>query len=185
MSVTCYGYGVSWSDAKDWLWNNHGITYGQAYAQDNLHPSELGYKIIASKMLRLICGDPKSNDVAMLEPYEGTTFNATIISQREGNILHFNARISNFSAQNGVYTQMFALNSDLIHFTPLRECIMPVYKLNSDSDSAYVTGLLGYTCSNSEGTQIRMVNTSGADYSGAVCVKGDIVIGGISKTYTH
>ena len=177
MSVGALQTGVAWSDASDWLWNNQGIAYTQSYESDHLHPSELGNYIIVSKMLDLIAGNNRTLPMS-IKLFEGVNNDAVVYVSSEGDATHIVARLNNITATNGVYTQALQIDSDMLYFFPLMEGVMPVYKMSAFSDVAYVTGLLGFTNVTSSGA-IRFVNTSGADYTGPILIKGDIHVGSV------
>lgn len=59
MLAACLSSGVSYSDARRWLVSGP-FPYSDLYKSDNVHPTTLGYKLIASKILNVINGHDDS-----------------------------------------------------------------------------------------------------------------------------
>ena len=153
--------GCSYVDSKDWLINTPYST-SDTYANDNLHPSALGFKIITSKMLGLITGnDSVTNEITItLNSSTLTDGKASIKRTKDSLIVNIYARgVFNNGAVTDIATISAGGATNYIEDTRY-----PVYKRDS---SNCPTTLLGGICVRS-GNTISVINNSGADYTGRI-----------------
>lgn len=171
MQKACAENSVAYSNAFDWLIINQ-FSYTETYDTDLIHPSELGYKIIASKMLSLLLGNPLQNNLIKISATNDYAQDTVFRVSHNNNLFSIIATIDNITLQNNNFVTI--LNCDI----PFKEFIIgnqffPVYSINSQY--GFVDKLVGFASLNSSLTGIRVVNITGTTFTGKIGLRADIM----------
>lgn len=161
--------GVGYADAHTWLYDTP-FGYAYTYANDNTHPNATGYKIIASKMLSLINGENSDKTSILVEAFTGLENVTTIRTNQNGNSTHINARITSVTMGNGTYTPLLKFNTKNLGFCDTNSPLMIV---EYNTTYGFYGKILGFGTITTDG-RLLGVNNSGAVFTGAVEVIGDV-----------
>lgn len=171
MQKACSESGVAYSNAYDWLIINQ-FSYKKTYDTDLIHPSELGYKIIASKMLSLLLGNPLQNNLIKISAINDYAQDTGFRISHNNNLVSIIATIKNITLPNN--NSVNILNCDI----PFKEFIpgnqyFPVYSINTKY--FYADKLIGFASFNTSFTALRVVNITGQSFTGTIGLRADIM----------
>lgn len=166
----CLESAVSYSNAFDWLISNQ-YNYTETYGLDLVHPSELGYNIIASKMLNLINGNNLQNISIKFTLHD--QLQGSVRSSFNNNICSLIATIDNITLENNSFVTILDTIAPFKEFIPGNQ-YFPVYAI--DTQYNFASKLIGFASFNSSFTALRVVNISGTDFTGKIGLRADIMI---------
>lgn len=176
--------GVAYVNAQNWLINTT-FNYTQTYAIDNLHPSELGYKIITNKMLGIINNLPESDVDLKFSFNDG--FSGSLRTTKERTHTHFAAKITGTFTQ-GVYTIPLRIdgsyvgnNSNLDGFVNRFE-YYPAFKVDANNNVTDFIGCARPSYSSSTGVWGLYLVSNVETFTGTVAISGDVYLNFIDET---
>ena len=160
--------GVAYANAFDWLFINQ-FSYSDTYASDNIHPSELGYKIIASKMLNLLNGSIIQNN--LIDFSFANNLTGTIRVSQNNNLCSLVCVIDSVEMQHNSFTTILNTNVPFKEFIPGNQ-YFPVYGI---STYGFANKMIGFASFNSDYTAIRVVNITGSTVTSKIGFRADIM----------
>ena len=174
----CIKSGVSFTDASKWLINTEFL-YTDTYSSDRLHPSSLGYKIIASKMLSIINNDINDNTKIKVSIFEGNT--GVCHYTNSENHTHFTAKLTDVAVTKGAYTSLLRIYgmADVDLTTNFegyldRQQYFPVYQYDSSNNVTKFVGCARVAKRSADNSYV--INLVGIvdTFTGNIVISGDL-----------
>lgn len=171
MQKACSESGVAYSNAFDWLFNTQ-FNYTETYDSDNIHPSALGYKIIAGNMLNLLFGNPLKNNFITFETIPELENSTNFRVSHNNNLCSLLCTVDNITLPNNSFVTILNSNAPFKEFIPGNQ-YFPVYSINTQY--SFADKLIGFASFNSSFTALRVVNITGQSFTGKIGLRADIM----------
>ena len=174
----CFDNGIAYADSIDWLILNN-TSIGSCYASDNVHPSAIGYSIIASKILSTINGCVEDFETDNIITLDESVTNGSVAFKSLGKGV-FLLRII---GERSFYPTGWIGNNDVGKFNPeiglkqgtlSKECLLHCYKYSDD----HPTELLGaaFVRWHSTTDPLHLTVSPNSSYTGQFIVYGLIAL---------
>ena len=167
---------VTYINPYSWLWGD-GYAHTDTYLTDNNHPTDLGHKIIASKMMGAI-NSLHENFWIKISKVEAYASNTSVRTYSEENHVHIEGRINGQTWATGQRIRILDFDSNYIDMLNTGYFIGDVYKFNDTY--TYSPGKLGTLTLGSGGNGLLLYNDTGSSYTGDIIFKCDIYKNGIN-----